>query len=316
MSYIKFKLGNSFHMIKWAALISALMAATMGGVVRVTGSGLGCPDWPLCYGQIIPPMDITAWIEYIHRLSGALAGVFILFLFASGLARYSMQDMILKLIVFTPIIVIVQGLFGAYTVLTEISPMVALIHTGIATALVGLLAIIVALSYDYHDAKLGEGVMDWVGSYWRIILWLLFLTYVLILSGAYVTRTGSSLACQAIPLCGVPFADMAEIQWNHMIHRVFAFIVFIFAFVVLFRAWQIKYVPINKIARAMMYVLSVQILLGIGNVVMGLPAELRALHLTTAAVFFAVSSSLVGVLWGIKMYNLDDVPISDSERHK
>lgn len=307
---------ESFHIIKWAALISALMAATMGGIVRVTGSGLGCPDWPLCYGQIIPPMDITAWIEYMHRLSGALAGVFILLLFASGITRYSMQDMVLKLIMLTPIIVIIQGLFGAYTVLTEISPIVALIHTGIANALVGLLAIIVALSYDYGSYKLNKDLRHIFEGYWRIALWLLVLTYVLILSGAYVTRTGSSLACQAIPLCGVPFAEMAEIQWNHMMHRLIAFVVFLIAVLVLFRARQIESVRINKISKAMLYVLSVQILLGVGNVVMGLPSELRALHLTTAALFFAVCSALVGVLWGIKMYNLDNLTRGDSERHQ
>ena len=316
MSYIKSKLMESFHIIKWAALISALMAATMGGIVRVTGSGLGCPDWPLCYGQIIPPMDITAWIEYMHRLSGALAGVFILLLFASGITRYSMQDMVLKLIMLTPIIVIIQGLFGAYTVLTEISPIVALIHTGIANALVGLLAIIVALSYDYGSYQLNKDLRYIFEGYWRIALWLLFLTYVLILSGAYVTRTGSSLACQAIPLCGVPFTEMAEIQWNHMMHRLIAFVVFLIAVLVLFRARQIESVRINKISKAMLYVLSVQILLGVGNVVMGLPSELRALHLTTAALFFAVCSALVGVLWGIKMYNLDNLTRGNSERHK
>ena len=62
--------------------------------------------------------------------------------------------------------------------------------------------------------------------------------------------------------------------------------------------------------------LSAQILLGVGNVVMGLPSELRALHLTTAALFFAVCSALVGVLWGIKMYNLDNLTRGDSERHQ
>ena len=53
-------------MIKWAALISALMAATMGGVVRVTGSGLGCPDWPLCYGLWFPDQEKLSNISDVN----------------------------------------------------------------------------------------------------------------------------------------------------------------------------------------------------------------------------------------------------------
>jgi heme A synthase len=305
LHFIKSRLFGLFHKIKWAALVSALLAATMGGVVRVTGSGLGCPDWPLCYGHIIPPMDVTAWIEYIHRLSGALAGIFILIMAASALTVYNFNDRVLKLVLLTPGIVIIQGLFGAYTVLTEISPMIALIHTGIATALVGLLAIIVTISVkdDFTVAK-GTALKRFNG-FWHMTLWLLGLTYILILSGAYVTRTGASLACQKIPMCGVSIAEMTGIQWNHMIHRIIAALVFILMIYVLRKSKSIGYKRISNLITAMLSILSIQIILGIGNVLLGLPSELRALHLTTATVFFAACSLLVGVLWYIKGYNLD-----------
>ena len=58
------------------AVVTALFAylqITLGGVVRVSGSGLGCPDWPLCFGAWVPPLELHAWIEHSHRLVAALA---------------------------------------------------------------------------------------------------------------------------------------------------------------------------------------------------------------------------------------------------
>ena len=61
----------TINRFRYLALTAALMTfglIAMGGIVRVTGSGLGCPDWPTCHGQLIPPMRMDAIIEYLHRL--------------------------------------------------------------------------------------------------------------------------------------------------------------------------------------------------------------------------------------------------------
>ena len=63
---------SAFTVVATYALI------VIGGIVRVTGSGLGCPDWPTCHGQIIPPLEQTALIEYTHRFVGALVSPLIL----------------------------------------------------------------------------------------------------------------------------------------------------------------------------------------------------------------------------------------------
>ncbi|TMD17067.1 MAG: heme A synthase, partial [Chloroflexi bacterium] len=60
------------------AAIFAYLQIALGGVVRVTGSGLGCPDWPLCHGRPYPPADLNAIIEYSHRTVGAITGVLII----------------------------------------------------------------------------------------------------------------------------------------------------------------------------------------------------------------------------------------------
>ena len=73
------------------AVITAVMVyllMVMGGIVRVTGSGLGCPDWPTCYGHLIPPLELHSIIEYTHRTIAALTGGFIIATVAAAWLRF------------------------------------------------------------------------------------------------------------------------------------------------------------------------------------------------------------------------------------
>ena len=291
-------LGRLFPIMAGATLLTALMAVVMGGVVRVTGSGLGCPDWPLCHGRIIPPWELAPWIEYLHRLSAAVSGVFTLFMVVTAFMRYGTRSRTFHLVLLAAGLLVTQAILGAYTVLSELRPVIALIHTGVATGLVGMLALIAAGAIRPRWLQEEVKQSEQLDSFRWLMAALGLATFVLILSGAYVTRTGgASFACTNVPLCGTALGDMVEIHWIHMAHRVMGLLVGLSMLVVLVRSTAMQHMGIMIMTGLMAALLTTQMGLGIGNVLLGFPTAIRAAHLAMAVLFFAVTMFLTGSLW-------------------
>ena len=280
-----------------AALATALLAVTLGGVVRVTGSGLGCPDWPLCYGRIIPPWELAAWLEYIHRLAAAVSGVFTLLMAATVYAGYGPRSRVFLLAALSGALLLVQAALGAFTVLSEIEPGWALLHTGVAAGLVGMLSVTAVQLVRprwLHDGLEPGSNLD---ALRRSSIVLAAAAFVLLLSGAYVTRSvGAPLACTHIPLCDAPPWSMTGAQWIHMAHRMLGLVVGLLTIAVAVHAVAVRHAGMAALAGFITALLALQTTLGILNVALKLPPEVRGAHLAAAMVFWALVVLLAGSL--------------------
>jgi cytochrome c oxidase assembly protein subunit 15 len=113
---------RQFSLIAWAALAALTLIVITGAAVRLSGSGLGCPDWPRCYGHVYPPLRTHALIEFSNRIvSGAVGVVVVLAAIAAWRRRPFRRDLML-LALALPLGVIGQAVLGGYTVEEKLAP--------------------------------------------------------------------------------------------------------------------------------------------------------------------------------------------------
>ena len=126
----------------------------IGGMVRVSGAGMGCPDWPKCFGRWIPPTSldqlpdyidpakfniVLAWIEYCNRLFGALVGLTIAITLYLGIKYYSQFPRIKWTLIVAFVLTLFEGWLGAVLVDTILNPITITLHLLFALIIVMLL---------------------------------------------------------------------------------------------------------------------------------------------------------------------------------
>ena len=202
------------------ALVTALFTVLLiviGAIVRVTDSGLGCgSSWPLCDGKIIPPLDnLTAWIEWSHRLFAMLIGVLGMATLVAAWRSKQQNRFAFVAVVIAALLYTAQSMLGRQVVVHELRPVLVALHLGTAMLLLAsLLAAVVAATYCPQKRIQADPV--------TLLTYITTaLSLVIILTGALVRGSGATLACTDWPLCNGAIIPVGQGQaaMIHMTHR-------------------------------------------------------------------------------------------------
>ena len=138
-----------FQKLAAATMAMTFLLVTIGVVVRSTDSGLGCPDWPFCYGQLVPPLgDVKAWIEWVHRTVAAVLGPMVLGVAVLAFVDHRDRRSVIWSSLGAVALVGFQAWLGRETVRLGNSGESVTAHLAAAMALVGILVyLLVRASY-------------------------------------------------------------------------------------------------------------------------------------------------------------------------
>jgi cytochrome c oxidase assembly protein subunit 15 len=320
---------HKLRKLAWVTAFLTLDLIMFGAFTRLTDSGLGCPDWPGCYGHANPlsageqiraaetalptgPVTMTkAWIEMLHRYFAMAVGFLIIVLMVMNWRRWlRTRDPAHKpwLATFTLFAVCLQGAFGAWTVTMKLQPAIVTTH------LLGGVSLLVLLVW----MALREDPMPALGRGARALRPLAVTAFALlglqIALGGWVSTNYAVMACPDFPLCHgrlVPQMDFAHgfTLWRdlgmtgggdpipfqalvaiHWVHRKFAYVVIAVLALLAWRAWRIE--GLSTLARVLAALVALQFLTGLSNVVLQWPLVLAVLHNGGAAALAAVLAAI------------------------
>lgn len=273
------------------SVVLTYLHLVFGGIVRISGSGMGCGNhWPKCNGSWVPPFnDATVMIEYTHRLLATLVILFIALLAYTAREHRSEPgiDMggggpggVRRLATLALTLVIAVALLGLVTVKLGNRPIATVAHWTLALALLGVVSAtaIRAGALGGRQARLQGGTARAARSLGAGAV-LAFLTVVM--GGLVAKSPGASVACPGFPLCGTtPAGVPAAASHVQVAHRVLAYVLF---FHVVAISLAIGRRPneagnVKRAARAAAGLVLLQLALGAAMVLSALPAGLRSAH--------------------------------------
>lgn len=314
------------------ALLAACLAygvVVLGAYVRLSNAGLGCPDWPVCYGRIVPPTaehevaeanaaypqrpveTAKAWKEQVHRYFASTLGVLIVILAVMAFRQRQMPDQPVFLPTMLVLLVVLQGLLGMWTVTLLLKPLVVMLHLlGGMTTLLLLWLLHLRTRNSSLPASIDSSLRPWA-------LVALTIVYLQIALGGWTSSNYAALACSDFPTCQGSFwpaMDFKEafVLWRglginyeygvleapartaiHVMHRYGALLTAVVICLLGVQARGSAHARVRGTGNLLLCVLLLQLTLGVSNVIFGLPLPVAVAHNAGAALLLLTTATMV-----------------------
>lgn len=304
-----------FRKLGVTTIVAVYFLIVVGGIVRTTGSGMGCPDWPKCFGSWIPPTEVSqlpknykekfkiqgkeiadfnavkTWTEYINRLVGVLIGLFVFATFIASFTYWKVDRSIVFLSFASVLLVGFQGWIGAKVVASDLAVSLITIHMVLALVIVFLLIYTIIRGFKVVWKTTPVENKKRIN---QILIIGLVLSFIQVVLGTQVR--------EAIDLIAKTMGESQRGLWvenvgmKFIIHRSFSWLVFlIHVYLVYLLYTQIKERNhfVFKYTIYLFLIIVSEVVTGVAMAYFGIPAFLQPIHLLLGSLVLGIQFFLL-----------------------
>lgn len=296
---------NTYQKVALTTVGATIFLIFVGGLVRASGAGLGCPDWPQCFGLWIPPTSaaelpagfdpsqfnvLKTWTEYINRLIGVVIGLLITATFVLSFRYRKDKPAVFYSSGAAFVLVLIQGWLGGQVVISGLNEWLITLHM--------LLAMFIVITLIYAVFKASERqiavVLTSDARRWLLVSGgaLLLITFIQLGIGTQVREAIDLLKNMADP----PDRDLwiSKIGSVDEVHRSFSWAVLVCgAALFYFARWYARPAAIGKLGSWIFGVIILQIVTGVGLYYLGMPPVYQVVHLVGVSILIALEFVLL-----------------------
>lgn len=299
---------NTYQKTAITTVGATIFLIFVGGLVRASGAGLGCPDWPTCFGMWIPPTSLSelptqfdasqfnvfkTWTEYLNRLVGVIIGLLITATFALSFRYRKSQPKVLYSSGAAFVLVLIQGWLGGQVVITGLNEWLITLHMVLAMI---IMTVLLYAAFQTTSGKLSLKInpqhKKWL--YWSGIGLLAF-TMIQLILGTQVREAIDVIKNSVSP----PPRQLwlQQVGWLDEVHRSFSWTVFLLGgAVVYFTRWKSESKILHRLGFSIFGLILFQILIGVGLYYLGMPPVYQVFHLVGIAFMICAEFLLLMVL--------------------